>query len=300
MHVPARCTQETAFGFDYNDQGLAAQVSDASVQLSYAFSHGRAAAFHGEWTYGLHKGCPENRGVACHFRPHFDCPLATTLENPDFASHPRDVIPERYRERGAFWWYSHATHFLLEPNPDFRLKITAAKALLGFGSGPVIGVHVRNGDYCTHQDEGGGLCLQYMHCVCDGFEPYLARIREMKERYGATAIFLATQDPRIVEAARAESGLRVMALPFDREQLTGKAAKKSLHWRQKLGFVDAEMVSESALLDMFLLRECTMFVGAFHSQYSRLAYQLMAVNTGTHPPFASVHLPWAETLTFPL
>ena len=63
----------------------------------------------------------------------------------------------------------------------------------------MIGVHVRNGDYCTHQDAGGGLCLMYKHCLCDGFEPYLERIREMKERYGATAVFLATQDPRIVE-----------------------------------------------------------------------------------------------------
>ena len=32
---------------------------------------------------------------------------------------------------------------------------------------------------------------------------------------------------------QAQEGLRVVALPFDRDQLTGKAAKKALHWRQK-------------------------------------------------------------------
>ena len=32
---------------------------------------------------------------------------------------------------------------------------------------------------------------------------------------------------------QAQPGLRVIALPFDRDQLTGKAAKKALHWRQK-------------------------------------------------------------------
>jgi hypothetical protein len=33
-----------------------------------------------------------------------------------------------------------------------------------------------------HENNGGGLCLMYKHCLCDGFEPYLARIREMKVR----------------------------------------------------------------------------------------------------------------------
>jgi hypothetical protein len=46
--------------------------------------------------------------------------------------------------------------------------------------------------------------------------------------------------------------------------LTGKAAKKALHWRQKQGYVDAELVSESALLDLFLLAECDVFIGASH------------------------------------
>mmetsp|Transcript_44862 Transcript_44862/g.70279 ORF Transcript_44862/g.70279 Transcript_44862/m.70279 type:complete len:123 (-) Transcript_44862:195-563(-) len=122
----------------------------------------------------------------------------------------------------------------------------------------------------------------------------------MQRRYGISSVFLATQDERILTAARAQDGLRVMALPFDRDQLTGKAAKKALHWRQKQGYVDTEMLSESALLDMFLLKECDVFIGAFHSQYSRLAYQLMAMRQGVHPPFASVHLPWKETLTYPL
>jgi hypothetical protein len=32
------------------------------------------------------------------------------------------------------------------------------------------------------------------------------------------------------------------------------------------GYVDSELVSESALLDLFLLAECDVLVGAFHSQ----------------------------------
>jgi hypothetical protein len=34
-----RCSKETAWAFGYNDQGLAAQVSDASVQLTYALRY---------------------------------------------------------------------------------------------------------------------------------------------------------------------------------------------------------------------------------------------------------------------
>jgi len=161
-------------------------------------------------------------------------------------------------------------------------------------------VHVRNGDYCSFENDDGGLCLMYRHCLCDGFEPYLERIRRMKERYGISTVLLATQDARIVAAAKAEKGVRVLALDFDRSELTGRGARKALHWRQKQGYVDTQMVSESGLLDLFLLAECDAFIGAFHSQYSRLAYQLMAMRQGLHPPFDSVHLAWGETLTFPL
>ena len=45
-------------------------------------------------------------------------------------------------------------------------------------------------------------------------------INKYKYKYKDIKIYVS-QDPRIVEAARAETGLRVMALPFDREQLTG-------------------------------------------------------------------------------
>ena len=54
------------------------------------------------------------------------------------------------------------------------------------------------------------------------------------------------------------------------------------------------------MLDLMLLSEADVFVGAFHSQYSRLAYQLMAMRQGLHPPFSSVHQSWSASLTYPL
>ena len=59
--------------------------------------------------------------------------------------------------------------------------------------GPVIGVHVRNGDYCSFENDNGGLCLMYRHCICDGFVPYLDRIRAMRDRYDISTVFIATQ-----------------------------------------------------------------------------------------------------------
>ena len=70
--------------------------------------------------------------MPCHFVSHFICPHDVKLEEEDFESHPKDVIPHDFAERGAFWWYAHVTHFLLQENTDFRLKITAAKAALGY------------------------------------------------------------------------------------------------------------------------------------------------------------------------
>mmetsp|Transcript_83080 Transcript_83080/g.222768 ORF Transcript_83080/g.222768 Transcript_83080/m.222768 type:complete len:142 (+) Transcript_83080:403-828(+) len=140
----------------------------------------------------------------------------------------------------------------------------------------------------------------YKHCVCHEAEAYLQPVREMRRRYGVSDVFLATQDADVVAAFRREPGIRVMALDFDRQALTGRAALKALHWRQKLGFVDRQMVAESALVDLFLLSECDMLVGAFHSQFARLAYQLMAVRAGRLPPFASVDLSWGAALAYPL
>jgi hypothetical protein len=46
----------------------------------------------------------------------------------------------------ALYWYK-STHTDTEGAARFR--------------GPVIGVHVRNGDYCSFENENGGLCLMY-------------------------------------------------------------------------------------------------------------------------------------------
>ena len=115
----------------------------------------------------------------------------------------------------------------MDANLEMRLKVAAAKARLGW-LGPVIGVHVRNGDYCSFENEHGGHCLMYRHCICDGFEPYLARIRLLQARYNISTVFLATQDARILEAAQAQEGLRVLALPFNRQVLAGLAAQRAL------------------------------------------------------------------------
>jgi hypothetical protein len=43
----------------------------------------------------------------------------------------------------------------------------------------------------------------------------------MQAQYNISNVFLATQDARILLAAKAQPGLRVIAMPFDRDQLTG-------------------------------------------------------------------------------
>ena len=100
--------------------GGAGQVSDAATQLTWAYGAGRGAAFGGEWSYGLHAGCADAPGVACHFDPHFPgCGPGTgpgevpagefeALPAPDFEAHPAAVVPAEYAGRGVFWWYTQA------------------------------------------------------------------------------------------------------------------------------------------------------------------------------------------------
>ena len=76
------------------------------------------------------------------------------------------------------WWGGwQVAGFLLRPNRAFERQLAAARAALGFER-PAVGVHVRNGDYCSFQNDagggggggGGGHCLMYRHCVCHGFQ----------------------------------------------------------------------------------------------------------------------------------
>ena len=111
----------------------------------------------------------------------------------------------------------------------------------------------------------------------------------MRDRYGVSRVFLATDDPAVAEAAQAAAGLEILQLSLDRQVF---AANWFLEFRAQLGLVSAQAVTESALVDLLLLAEGDMFVGTFASHLSRLTFELMVARRGYFPPYASVDYPW--------
>ena len=145
----------------------------------------------------------------------------------------------------------------------------------------------------THRHPPGDAC---MHATISQFRPrcvpwgvYLERIYRIRHRYGASKVFLATDDQEVAAAAAQVDDLEIMHLPLDRGVFD---ADWFLEFRSQLGLVDPQVVTESALLDLLLLSEGSYFVGTFASHLSRLAYELMVARLGYFPPYSSVDYPW--------
>lgn len=199
-------------------------------------------------------------------------------DNSRYAGDEYQTVPKG----SAFWWRAQLAHYLLQPGPALQTTLRQVKAALGF-THPVISVHVRHGDACMHAS------ISQFRPKCVEWEVYLERIYEMRDKYGVSAVFLATDDPAVSEAARKAEGLQVLQLDMDRQVFS---ADWFLEFRSQMGLVSAKDVTESALVDLLLLAEGDLFVGTFASHLSRLAYELMVARLGYFPPYSSVDYPW--------
>uniref|UniRef100_A0A7S0HJF4 Uncharacterized protein n=1 Tax=Hanusia phi TaxID=3032 RepID=A0A7S0HJF4_9CRYP len=62
----------------------------------------------------------------------------------------------------------------------------------------------------------------------------------------------------------------------------------------RIGVLDRRMAADSALLDLFLLRECDYLILQLSGEYSRLSLELNVAFKGYLPPFISLDTyPWA-------
>jgi len=132
-----------------------------------------------QWPYGMHQGC-QAWGLACYFEAHAPhCPhlfsregdegmLSRIMreEEPHWMWEQRDVVsgtghcshylpnvadnaPWKFRHLGLLWWRSHILSFLMHPNAHLQRRLRQVKNLIGY-THPIIGLHIRHGDACTH------------------------------------------------------------------------------------------------------------------------------------------------------
>ena len=60
-----------------------------------------------------------------------------------------DNPPWSLRHRGLLWWRAQMLWFLMRPNAVLERRVRHIKNLIGY-SHPIIGLHIRHGDACTH------------------------------------------------------------------------------------------------------------------------------------------------------
>ncbi|KAJ1476934.1 hypothetical protein T484DRAFT_1907079 [Baffinella frigidus] len=224
-------------------KALGAQMHFAALALSAALAMDRPLLLEdGSWAYGQHAAC-KARGRRCYFTPLLlSCDASKLLARLAAEStHQGGVDPE-----------------LLDSARHVRAGLLPQKTQQSStGSSPGNGEEPGSGglgDSCLHSAMSASrpLCLPLAH--------YFEGVAEMVHRYDPVAVFLATDDPEVVEEMREAVGKmrhpgspappRFLAQDFDRSIFSSNLFVEHAFE----GEVDQGEVAERTLLVRMLLR----------------------------------------------
>lgn len=225
----------------------------------------------------------KHRGASACRHTQTGCPRllpAHFSETTDEAS-VMQRLPTPWLRRGRFWLVSQVLQFLTRPNFALQQRLTRARAELRFAEHqPVLAVHVRKGDACTHRGE------------CRGLAGSMPQIEQMAASYGFRSIFLATPSADVLEETTRYPQFRWLFLNTTRTQAAGGARIEDALLQ---GRVQALREWQDFMLEVYLMSESQALVGAFSSNAVRLAYSLMATNAGgCLKPFISTDINWCH------
>ncbi|EKX31626.1 hypothetical protein GUITHDRAFT_166851 [Guillardia theta CCMP2712] len=283
LHSVGRCGAG-GMRFHTRMHGLGAQVHYLSEGLTSAWRKGNALLLAGNSSRAVECGRRKMKGghelarelYSCFLQPFSECPEEphedSTRHEPEPNSRYTGKEVQEVPKGSRFWWRMQTVSFLLRPSPALEAQLRLVKAALRLPPS-YIAMHIRHGDSCMHAT------ISSFRPKCVPFDVYLERAIEMSNLYNVKH---ASRRP---DGSRAEK----KQLDFDRSVLEGDWF---LEFRSQLGLADAFEITQSALIDLFLLSQGNFFVGSFASHFSRLAFELMVARLGFFPPFASVDYPW--------
>lgn len=154
------------------------------------------------------------------------------------------------------WWIGQFLKFILKPQPETQDMITSGLQKLGFKK-PIVGVHIRRTDKVGTEAAFHGL-EEYMNAV----EEYYNQL-EMVQSIEKRRIFLASDDPKVIEEARKKyPHYDVIGDP----EIAKIAAVSTRYTDSSLNGI---------MLDIDLLSRCDFLVCTFSSQVCRVSYEIM-------------------------
>ena len=151
-----------------------------------------------------------------------------------------------------------------------------------------IAVHIRHGDACSTYRKGN-----FLTRTCFPASTYLTQVRRVSELYGARPVFLATDDPSVVEPMR--EGLKAMGLEM-RSLDIDRAKYNTIKLIESRDEMSGRTVAQEVLLDVWAMSGCDMFVGSMAASPFVLAWNAAAGRKGYFPPFVSLETPLGDPM----
>lgn len=170
---------------------------------------------------------------------------------------PADLAPRLTKLHGdpIAWWIGQFLKYILKPQPDTMAMLDNGKRKLGFKK-PIVGVHIRRTDKVGTEAAFHKLD-EYMQAV----EEYYNQL-EMVEYVDKRRIFLASDDPKVIDEARKSyPQYEVIGDP----EIAKVAAVSTRYTDSSLNGI---------MLDIDLLSKCDYLVCTFSSQVCRVAYEV--------------------------
>lgn len=202
-----------------------------------------------------------------------------------FGRHGNKMLPPSHRSIGFFASVSLILRYIFRPSPALATRLEQEKKAIKWPSvgSPVLGIHYRAGDSC----------LEEVHALgrkCEGFDVTMKEADRLQQKYGFRHIFLATDDDSVFNELEKYSNWTFHFIEgIDRG---GLRKVKLIDELLKEGSINGCREAFECSMDIFLLAQCSAFIGKFSSNIDRLAYNLMFAGAGRHLPHVSMDNEW--------
>ena len=182
------------------------------------------------------------------------------------------------------------------------VSVTAQKLVRSVRSrhiGLSIAMHVRHGDSCDVFANASTFCpcgCGYSHDTslyvrtCYPLFLYMVAANRMKQKYGASHIFLMTDDESIIKETSRYENFTFTFISVDRQNLFG-SSEAGLHSAadyielKEYGENRRTMQEASLIADLTLVRQADMFIGTRCTALAPIVTQLIESRTARRPPY---------------
>ena len=156
---------------------------------------------------------------------------------------------------------------------------------------PSVSMHVRQGDACdkmvntVNEKITSVLMPTNNYRICYSVDVYMSKLYKLKELYGVKRVYLATDSQDMIDRTYIEKEFNWIYINVTRDIFNSRTF---VDHRMKNEEIFRQIALFSAVADLELMRRGDIFLGAFSSHYSKMAYYLMSGSKMRPIPFISV------------